>query len=1168
MKKFLAVTAILSLVFLPVTPAFAATYYWDTISSMVWETAANWSDADSGGAHGVPADGDSVVFNQSAVMNPTEVVQLGGNKVIARMIIGNTGTTLIDSNLQGTTRTLSIDTGGITVNSGAGAVNIGYNHPTDPSKDQPLNIILTAVQAWTNNSSNILTIVNNIANGANLLIVTGSGDTTLNGVLGGGAGGLTLAGTGTLTLSGANTYTGLTSITGGTLSINTVNATSTGVQALGENAALSLSGGGTLAYTGIAGTLAKNITLGAGGGTISSSGSGLLTLTGGVNNAGNNLTIDGANATTVSGTKITGAGNLIKNGSGTLNLNVLSDYTGATTINVGTVKVGVDGALGAAAGGVSVTATNGALDLNGTTYTVGSALSIIGTGVGATGALTNSGAAASYAGVVTVGGAGASIGGSGDISLGAGLGADATALTKVGNGTLALNALSTRTGTLEVAGGTLTVGANGAMGTLATGVTVDSGATLDLNGVNYATASALGISGTGVGGTTGALTNSGAAAVYNGAVTLGADSSIGGSGDVTLGNSVNGAHVLTKIGADKLTLTSDTNGSTTTTITAGTLQIGNGGAGGALGSGLVSNSGNLTINQNDAFTIGAANAISGTGSFTQAGNGTTTLSGTNTYTGATSVTAGILQIGSGGTTGSLSSSSTITNSGTLLFDRSNTVTQGIAFATGITGSGALTQAGTGTLILNSANTYTGATAINAGTLQVSNAGALGTGGTAHVTNGATLDIGTTALTVGGNYVQTGVMKLAANSVVDYGSITAGGLGNVAGTIDVTIGGYIPNGGTLSVLTSTGALTYNTGTTINVLGDTKYTLTGAKSGNVLVLTASRAANGFASDAGSNSNAAAAGNVLDNISGATGDMLTVLNTLDGESAGAVGTALGTMTPDVSSGTAEASRATTANALTMISNRLGGARDSGAGAGISSGDMTNGVGVWMQGLGSNMKQDERKGIQGYSANLFGTTIGADKVIDDHFRAGLAGGYGWARVNSKQPGSPSDDINSFQGTVYGSYDSLNLNKARQGGKKSYEAVRSQVENSWYVDGMVNFTQNNYDSRREIWLTPSAKRVAKADHYGQQYSTNFETGYKFVFKETKALEVTPFASLGYNYLYMNSYKEKGRGFPESFCPRGRLPSAGARAWDQAGVSDCRQEGRDVYSFGESGVAL
>ncbi|MFH1209054.1 MAG: autotransporter outer membrane beta-barrel domain-containing protein [Candidatus Omnitrophota bacterium] len=258
------------------------------------------------------------------------------------------------------------------------------------------------------------------------------------------------------------------------------------------------------------------------------------------------------------------------------------------------------------------------------------------------------------------------------------------------------------------------------------------------------------------------------------------------------------------------------------------------------------------------------------------------------------------------------------------------------------------------------------------------------------------------------------------------------------------------------------------------------------------------------------------------GATGDMLYALNTLDGLSSEDLGNALDTMVPDVSSGVADVSRALTENSFTMISNRLGGARNGSAPSGVSSGDMTNGVGVWMQGLGSHIEQDTCKGIEGYKANTWGTTIGVDKMLDNHWRMGLAGGYGWAGVKSKTPGSPSDDINSYQGTIYGSYDSLDLNKARQGGKKSYEAVRSQVEDSWYVDGMFSFTQNNFDSRRESWLTPANKRVAKADHYGQQYSTNFEAGYTLTLEETKELEVTPFASIGYNYLYMNSYKEKG----------------------------------------------
>ena len=417
--------------------------------------------------------------------------------------------------------------------------------------------------------------------------------------------------------------------------------------------------------------------------------------------------------------------------------------------------------------------------------------------------------------------------------------------------------------------------------------------------------------------------------------------------------------------------------------------------------------------------------------------------------------------------------------------------------------------GTNTITNNAGGTITGPIEIVAGTTTI--------------TNNGTIDIGNSA-SDGGAYTQKlgATLKITANSSTDFGKLTATSATiNATSEVHVTVGGYLANGTKLTIIDVGGAAVTAPGTISSSSYAVGFTADGTAD---LVLTAARVTNAYAT-ASSNGNNDAIGVTLDQIAsgGPTGDMLTVLNTLDSMGSSAeVSNAIETMEPDVSSGTAEGSRALTGQGFATVSNRLGGARNGGAtGSGISSGDMTEGVGVWMQGLGSNMKQDERKGIQGFSADTFGTTIGADKVVDNHFRVGLAGGYGWAGVYSKQPGSPSDNINSFQGIIYGSYDSLDLSKASQGGKKSPEAVRSQVENSWYVDGMFAFTQDNYDSRREIWLE-AAKRVAKAEHYGQQYSTNFEAGYKFVFEKTKKLEVTPFASLGYNYLYMNKYKEKG----------------------------------------------
>ena len=120
-------------------------------------------------------------------------------------------------------------------------------------------------------------------------------------------------------------------------------------------------------------------------------------------------------------------------------------------------------------------------------------------------------------------------------------------------------------------------------------------------------------------------------------------------------------------------------------------------------------------------TLTTATNVSG--GLTKDGLGTLTLSATNTYTGATTVNDGTLQIGDGGTTGSISTSSAITDDATLAFNRADTITQGTDFASVISGLGGVTQAGTGTLVLTGANIYTGNTAVDQGFLQLSPSGA-------------------------------------------------------------------------------------------------------------------------------------------------------------------------------------------------------------------------------------------------------------------------------------------------------------------------------------------------------------------------------------------------------------------------------------------------------------
>ncbi len=115
---------------------------------------------------------------------------------------------------------------------------------------------------------------------------------------------------------------------------------------------------------------------------------------------------------------------------------------------------------------------------------------------------------------------------------------------------------------------------------------------------------------------------------------------------------------------------------------------------------------------------------------TKSGSGTLILSASNTYNDATVISQGTLQIGNGGTTGALAVASpvSIASGATLAFNRTNTVTQGTDFATVISGTGGVTQSGTGTLVFSGINSYSGTTRINAGILNVGNSQALGGGG--------------------------------------------------------------------------------------------------------------------------------------------------------------------------------------------------------------------------------------------------------------------------------------------------------------------------------------------------------------------------------------------------------------------------------------------------------
>ena len=175
-------------------------------------------------------------------------------------------------------------------------------------------------------------------------------------------------------------------------------------------------------------------------------------------------------------------------------------------------------------------------------------------------------------------------------------------------------------------------------------------------------------------------------------------------------------------------------------------------------------------------TLGALDA-SNTGGLTKSGNGTLTLNGTNAYTGGTTISAGTLQIGDGGTGGSIDTTSGVTNNGSLVFNRSDNLTASYA----IGGTGNITKLGAGTLTLSGTNTYSGGTLVAGGTLQINSNAALGSTNSAVTISNA------------------GVLRVTgAGSIVNSLSIGAGNgvLSNASGgTVNFT-GGAVKDGTTL------------------------------------------------------------------------------------------------------------------------------------------------------------------------------------------------------------------------------------------------------------------------------------------------------------------------------------------------------------------------------------
>jgi autotransporter-associated beta strand protein len=445
---------------------------------------------------------------------------------------------------------------------------------------------------------------------------------------------------------------------------------------------------------------------------------------------------------------IGGSGGLTKNNSGSVTLSGgANSYTGVTAVNAGTLSVGAMANGGSPSDIGAASAASANLVLNGSTlqYTGGAASTDRGATLGASGATVEIDSAPLTDGGVIVG---------------------SGSLAKTGPGTLVLFGANTFSGGLAVSGGELDInngGSSSANSAIGTGtLTIGAGAVID----NTSGSDVILLpnnpqvwGNSFIFGGFGNNLNLGAGPV---SLPVACTATVFGN-TLTVGGVISGAGGLTKVGAGTLVLSSANTFSGAVTLTEGTLAIGNdrslgtgqlnfnGGTVGATFQSVdgtahtITNALNFTgsagVNTifggtgNLKFTGGANNgtakiltvnnpqtefsgALIGASARTVAGTGTLILSGANTYSAGTTINPGAtLQLGNGGASGSLSTSGIIDDEGTLKFNRTNAMVQGIDFASApIVGAGSVVQNGAGTTTLNAANAYTGPTVINAGEL--------------------------------------------------------------------------------------------------------------------------------------------------------------------------------------------------------------------------------------------------------------------------------------------------------------------------------------------------------------------------------------------------------------------------------------------------------------------
>jgi fibronectin-binding autotransporter adhesin len=673
--------------------------------------------------------------------------QTSNIKLAANASIGGTGNWALLTNGFGAT---SLDLGGFTLSkTGTNTIHL-CNTTTTAGAISVESGTLATVQTASNAANASLTLANtagvNLSLGVGLSLgsLSGGGTTGGNVALGAntltvgalnasanfagtisGTGAITKNGTGIQALSGTNTYTGINTISAGTLQFGkptslynntTASWTPANIRvASGATVAFNVGGTGEFATTDVT-TLLTNLSTIVSNGLQAGSAVGFDT----TNAAGGTFTL--SNIITNSTGTGSGAVGVTKLGTGTLVLSGASTYTGTTNVLGGILQVDANN------GGKTYTiAPAGTLNLGYSTgdSVYGYTINVNGAGTAATtGAYLKGGNTYTIQGGLNLNTAPTTIRGygTGSATL-AGWDSNGTHLTvsAAASGSVTDSNVNFKPGgygyVMNIA-----AGANTATGD----ITFQGPLTGAING-NGTVFRKIGVGSLVLAG---AGSNSAPVDIRAGSVILsGGDNRIGSGSSVILGNGTGSGKLILNGTSQTLTAISSVGTGTTNSIVGGS----------ATASALTLTSSGTFPSSGTTATLGGVGTNENNFSLAKSGSGTFTLNGTNTYTGGTTVNGGTLSLGSAGAVGT---SGTITlNGGTLQFSAGNTTdytasgrlklednlvstidTNGVdvtftgSFVLGTNSTAGLGKSGAGTLTLSAPQTFDGGTSVSGGVL--------------------------------------------------------------------------------------------------------------------------------------------------------------------------------------------------------------------------------------------------------------------------------------------------------------------------------------------------------------------------------------------------------------------------------------------------------------------